>query len=290
MLKLKISNGTVTVNNGKLDFCVFCQDQTKLVLFMNWKPAPLINHPLTGEGKPQKLEPINKPIHTYSITYSITYLLKAQAKFWSKTISNAMLIWPLQLATAYYVCLKTYLKLNSLWRGFKCNFSAYSAINNVVKSIWAKHWLGRVAGVNWCASQQAGRQVVHIWRQRTEELHQCHANICLVHCRHVPNCGNKLIIFLCCAAGANVSEPIFVPGHTSLVLWLSAFGQQERSFFSFHRREEYSDPGISCLQEGGVITKLVNICTATSLSKISRIEALSLWSSAKKLQISRYHQ
>ena len=51
MLKLKTSNGTVTVNNGKLDYCVFCQDQTKLVLFMNWKPAPLINHTLTGGRK-----------------------------------------------------------------------------------------------------------------------------------------------------------------------------------------------------------------------------------------------
>ena len=121
--------------------------------------------------------------------------------------------------------------------------------------------MGRVAGVNWCASQQAGRQVVHIWRQRIEEVHQCHANMCLVHCRHVPNCGNKLIIFLCCAAGANVSEPIFVPGHTSLVLWLSAFGQQERSFFSGKRREECLDPGISCLQQGGVIAKNLSIFT-----------------------------
>ena len=62
---------------SQLDYSMLCQDQTKLsislvvVLFMNWKPTPLINHPLTGRGKTQKLVAINLcvSVHFVIVTF-----------------------------------------------------------------------------------------------------------------------------------------------------------------------------------------------------------------------------
>ena len=63
---------------SQLDYSMLCQDQTKLsislvvVLFMNWKPTPLINHPLTGGGETQRLGAIKKSLH--GINFAIVTL------------------------------------------------------------------------------------------------------------------------------------------------------------------------------------------------------------------------
>ena len=165
-------------------------------------------------------------------------------------------------------CRPTYLNLESPWQVVACNLSANSAINDVVKSIWAKHWLGRVAGVNWCASQLVGWQVAYMetkdrggasmpWSQVLSILSPIHANICIVvHCRHEPNCRNKPIICLYCAGGANESKPINVPRHTSPYYGFRPLVDKrgasivvigESSQISCHTREQCSNPVISCL-------------------------------------------